>query len=76
MGSTTRKEGRVARFDAEKGYGFITPDDGGQDVFVHYSAIQAEGYRSLNEGERVSFEIVPGRKPGSWAAGNVVKVAE
>ena len=51
-----RKSGVVKWFNGEKGYGFATPDDGSRDVFVHYSAIQAEGYRSLNEGDRIEFE--------------------
>jgi CspA family cold shock protein len=54
--------GTVKWFSAEKGYGFITPDEGGKDVFVHYSAIQAEGYRSLNEGQKVEYEVVQGQK--------------
>jgi CspA family cold shock protein len=54
--------GTVKWFSAEKGYGFITPDEGGKDVFAHYSAIQAEGYRSLNEGQKVEYEVVQGQK--------------
>ena len=54
--------GTVKWFSAEKGYGFITPDEGGKDVFVHYSAIQAEGYRTLNEGQKVEYEVVQGQK--------------
>ena len=54
--------GTVKWFNAEKGYGFITVDDGGQDVFVHYSAIVADGYRSLEEGQRVEFEVTQGQK--------------
>ena len=54
--------GTVKWFSAEKGYGFITPDEGGKDVFVHYSAIQAEGYRTLNEGQKVEYEVVQGPK--------------
>ncbi|MGH2375159.1 MAG: transcription antiterminator/RNA stability regulator CspE [bacterium] len=54
--------GTVKWFSAEKGYGFITPDEGGKDVFVHYSAIQSEGYRTLNEGQKVEYEVVQGQK--------------
>ncbi len=54
-------QGTVKWFNGEKGYGFIAVD-GGQDVFVHYSAIQADGYRSLDEGQRVEFEVTQGQK--------------
>jgi len=54
--------GTVKWFNAEKGFGFITPDDGGADVFAHYSAIAMRGYRSLEENQRVEFEIVPGQR--------------
>lgn len=54
--------GTVKFFNATKGYGFITPDEGGDDVFVHYSAIQADGYRTLDEGDKVEFEAVRGPK--------------
>ncbi len=54
--------GTVKWFNAEKGYGFIAPDAGGEDVFVHFSAIQSEGYRSLDEGQKVEFEITQGQK--------------
>jgi len=54
-------QGTVKWFNNEKGYGFIAVD-GGQDVFVHYSAIQADGYRSLDEGQRVEFEVTQGPK--------------
>jgi CspA family cold shock protein len=54
--------GTVKWFNAEKGYGFIAPDEGGSDVFVHFSAIQSTGYRSLEEGQKVEFEITKGQK--------------
>ncbi len=50
-------QGTVKWFNAEKGYGFITPDEGGGDVFVHHTAINTTGYRTLEEGQKVSFEI-------------------
>jgi CspA family cold shock protein len=55
-------QGTVKWFNAEKGFGFITPDGGGKDVFVHHTAIQSSGYRSLDENQRVSFEVVQGPK--------------
>ena len=55
-------QGTVKWFNAEKGFGFIAQDEGGPDVFVHYSAIDAAGYRSLEENQRVSFEITQGQK--------------
>ncbi|MFN8122118.1 MAG: cold-shock protein [Thermoleophilia bacterium] len=55
-------EGTVKWFSAEKGFGFITPDDGGKDLFVHHTQIRADGYRSLDEGQRVSFDAESGPK--------------
>ena len=55
-------QGTVKWFNAEKGYGFITVDEGGAEVFVHWSAIDMEGYRALDEGQRVQFEIGEGQK--------------
>ena len=64
--------GTVKWFNDSKGFGFITPSDGGQDLFVHFSAIAASGFKSLKEGQQVLFEIVDGPK-GKQAA-NVVPV--
>ena len=58
--------GKVKWFNEKKGYGFITPDDGGKDVFVHFSAIEGTGYRSLKEDEAVEYDVVEGKK-GSMA---------
>ncbi len=55
-------QGTVKWFNEEKGYGFITPDEGGGDLFVHYSGIVGEGFRSLEEGDKVSFEATRGKK--------------
>ncbi|HUR74672.1 MAG TPA: cold-shock protein [Sporichthya sp.] len=55
-------QGTVKWFNAEKGFGFIAQDDGGADVFVHYSAIQTTGYRTLEDNQRVEFEITQGAK--------------
>src|SRR6185503_19317132 len=57
-----RTTGTVKWFNAEKGFGFITPEGGGKDCFVHFSAIQGNGFKSLDEGEKVEFEIGQGQK--------------
>lgn len=64
----SKQTGLVKWFSRLKGYGFINPDDGGQEVFVHYSAIEGDGYRNLYEGDRVDFELVDkGRGPQAQA---------
>ncbi|MEX1162876.1 MAG: cold-shock protein [Nitriliruptor sp.] len=55
-------QGTVKWFNADKGYGFITPAEGGEDLFVHFSAIQSEGYKTLEDGQQVSFEVGQGQK--------------
>jgi cold shock protein len=55
-------DGTVKWFNADKGFGFITPSEGGDDLFVHFSAITMDGYKSLDEGQRVSYEVGQGQK--------------
>ena len=66
-------EGTVKWFNDSKGFGFITPDESDRDCFVHYSAIQGEGFKSLSEGDRVEFEM--GEGPKGPAAENVTRLA-
>lgn len=63
--------GTVKWFNSQKGFGFIQPDDGGKDVFVHISAVERAGMYSLNEGQKVSFEIVRSPKNGKDSAENL-----
>ena len=67
-----RTTGTVKWFNNDKGFGFITPEDGSKDLFVHHSAIQGTGYKSLDEGERVEFDVVQGQK--GPAAENVTRL--
>ncbi len=67
-----RTTGTVKWFDESKGFGFITPAEGEKDCFVHYSAIQGDGFKTLTQGEKVEFEVVDGTKGPS--AENVTKV--
>jgi CspA family cold shock protein len=63
--------GTVKFFNAQKGFGFIAPEDGSQDVFVHISAVEAAGMRTLNEGQKVSFDVVTDQKRGKTNAQNL-----
>ncbi|MEJ5079273.1 MULTISPECIES: cold-shock protein [Brucella/Ochrobactrum group] len=63
--------GTVKFFNSTKGFGFIQPDDGGVDVFVHISAVERSGLSSLNEGQKVSFDVVADRRSGKNAAENL-----
>jgi len=67
-------KGTVKWFNATKGFGFIQPDDGGQDVFVHISAVERAGLRELSEGQKVAYDIVADKRTGRSSAGNL-KVA-
>ena len=69
----SRIKGKVKWFNDQKGFGFITPDNGEKDCFVHHSAIQAQGFKTLGEGDAVEFDMVQGQK--GPAAENVVKIA-
>ncbi len=67
-----RTTGTVKWFNDQKGFGFVTPDDGSRDCFVHHSAIQGQGFKTLDEGEKVEFDVVEGAK--GPAAENVVRL--
>lgn len=67
--------GTVKWFNSEKGFGFISNDDGGDDVFVHFSAIQSDGYKTLNEGDKVTYDTEPDPKDSSKLRAINVKVA-
>ena len=63
--------GTVKWFNATKGYGFIQPDEGGADVFVHISAVERAGLRSLNEGQKITYELERDKRSGKMSAGNL-----
>jgi CspA family cold shock protein len=63
--------GTVKWFNGQKGFGFIQPDDGGKDVFVHISAVERAGMQSLNEGQKISYEVVADRRSGKSSADNL-----
>jgi CspA family cold shock protein len=63
--------GTVKWFNGTKGYGFIQPDEGGQDVFVHISAVERAGLRGLNDGQKISYELVADRRSGKSSADNL-----
>ncbi len=67
-------QGTVKWFNSTKGFGFIQPDDGGQDVFVHISAVERAGLGNLNEGQKVSYELERDRKSGKMSAGGLANV--
>jgi len=66
--------GTVKWFNAQKGFGFIQPDDGGKDAFVHISAVERAGLGTLNEGQKVEFELVTDRRSGKMSADNLKSV--
>lgn len=66
--------GTVKWFNATKGFGFIQPDDGGTDVFVHVSAVERAGMRSMNEGQKIGYELVRDKKSGKMAAEDLKNV--
>ena len=63
--------GTVKWFNTEKGYGFVEPDEGGKDVFIHISAVQRSGMDSLAEGQKISYELATDRRTGKQAADNI-----
>ena len=66
--------GTVKWFNTTKGYGFIEPEDGGNDIFVHISAVQRSGLQGLAEGQKISYELVTDKRTGKTAAGNLEEV--
>jgi len=68
-------QGTVKFFNDQKGFGFIQPDDGGKDVFVHISAVERAGMRVLNEGQKIAFDVVADRRTGKSSADNLHRPA-
>lgn len=68
--------GTVKWFNAGKGYGFISNDEGGEDIFVHYSAIQIDGFKTLQDGQKVSFEVEEDKNNGKLRAANVAPIQQ
>jgi len=66
--------GTVKWFNGQKGFGFIQPDNGGPDVFVHISAVERAGFSSLNEGQKISFEVEKDKRSGKMSAGQLAAV--
>jgi CspA family cold shock protein len=64
--------GTVKWFNTQKGFGFIQPDDGGKDVFVHISAVERAGLKGLKDGQKISFELITDKRTGRTSAGNLV----
>jgi cold shock protein len=67
-------QGTVKFFDGQRGFGFIKPDDGGKDVFVHISAVERAGMGALNEGQKIGFDVVADRRTGKSSADNLQAV--
>jgi cold shock protein len=67
-------QGTVKFFNGQKGFGFIQPDDGGKDVFVHISAVERAGMHALNEGQKIAFDVVADRRTGKFSAENLQAV--
>jgi CspA family cold shock protein len=70
--TTQMTRGTVKWFNGQKGFGFIQPDDGSKDVFVHVSAVERAGMHTLNEGQKISYEVVADRRTGKFSAQNLV----
>ena len=73
-GTSATSTGTVKWFNAQKGYGFIQPDDGGKDVFVHVSAVQRAGMQTLREGQKLSYELTQDRRTGKTSADRLAEL--